>query len=163
MVSIAGVRQDANDLKPADHQNNIASPHLDTRVAGTRAVEPGHNLVTAYAQARGPFDRDHRLGLSECALSTQNTNVSVFPNLETSEWLGRAAGGRGAPGIAQRPTAKPISCCVQKLSLKPGVWIARKASIVYKARSISFSHSSVGWMSSCATKPADRVGSKASS
>jgi hypothetical protein len=38
-------------------------------------------------------------------MSTQNTNVSVFPNLETSEWLGRAAGGRGAPlGVAQRPT-----------------------------------------------------------
>jgi hypothetical protein len=36
-------------------------------------------------------------------MSTQNTNVSVFPNLETSV-AGRAAGGREVPGVAQRPT-----------------------------------------------------------
>ena len=37
-------------------------------------------------------------------MSTQNRNVSNFPNLKMSVRWVRSAGGRGAPGVAQRPT-----------------------------------------------------------
>src|SRR6266851_5619531 len=39
MVSIAGMPQNANDLEPADRQNNKASAHLETHVAEASAFE----------------------------------------------------------------------------------------------------------------------------
>ncbi|SRR5260370_6750104 len=45
MVSIAGMRQHANGLKPPDRQNNSASAHLETHVPGAGAFEPRHSLV----------------------------------------------------------------------------------------------------------------------
>jgi len=39
--------EDANDLKPADCQNNIASPHFETHIVDIHTFKPGHKLVAA--------------------------------------------------------------------------------------------------------------------
>ncbi len=62
---------------------------------------------------RGIVGIYHHVG--ESYLSSPNRDVSVFPNLEMSLWLGRAVDGRGAP--AQR-SARPPSA-VRALETAP--------------------------------------------
>ena len=47
MVSITEMRQHAKDLEPTDRQNNKASAHFETHVAGASAFEIRHSLVAA--------------------------------------------------------------------------------------------------------------------
>ena len=52
-------------------------------------------------------------------VGTQITNVSDFPNLKMSVCWGRAAGGRGAPGVAQRPAGARLTGAHNRTVLLP--------------------------------------------
>jgi len=47
MVSLAEMRQHAKDLEPTDRQNNKASAHFETHVAGASAFEIRHSSAAA--------------------------------------------------------------------------------------------------------------------
>ena len=47
MVPVPGMRQHANDLEPADRQNNKPSAHPETQVADAGAFDTRYSMATA--------------------------------------------------------------------------------------------------------------------